>query len=236
MTLIGASVDGLADSEALLSGSAFHQLRQVLRSCGLNLQQLEALSPEGRKWQNILQIVQAAPMVDGEAEPDSEVEVLAHLEGALDVHQALEVRLVQHRLALMQCNLPLARETFENFARIMIHHIEVEEACVMPRYVDAEPDEGWARGAAPFIVDNEHNKVRAWVQDIRESLARIEASGLDAPERAVHCLQLLDRQKVLHGLLEHHDLRERAFVYPRLEAVLPPADKSEIVERLLSWP
>lgn len=236
LTLLGVSMDRVANSSELLSGSAFHQMRQVLKASDIPLELLEATSSEGRKWQNILQVVEAAPMVDGEAEPDPEVEILAHLEGALDVHQGLEVRLVQHRLALMQCDLPLARSTWEDFAAIMVHHIAVEDACVMPRYIDAVPEDGWPRGAAPFIVDNEHNKIRTWVADIRQALARIEAAGFDAPERAVHCLQLLDRQKVLHGLLEHHDLRERAFVYPHLETVLTPTDKTEIVQRLLSWP
>lgn len=220
---------------ALGGGFAFHHTRQVLRRLGLSAEQLDPRTAEGRAWQAILRTMDEAPLMDGAGEPDAEAPMLSGLEGALDVHQALEVRLVQHRVALMQADLPLAMSTWRAFAQVMLHHIMVEDALVTSRYPGFAPPEGWARGAAPFIIDNEHQKIRKWVDEIGPWLARIEAAPVGGPERAVLCLELLDRQKVFHDLLEHHDLRERAFVYPRLEAVLADHEKAEIVGGLLAW-
>lgn len=219
----------------LSSGFSFHQLRQVLRQMGLAAAELRPTSTEGELWQAILQGLEHVALVDGVGEPDASAPVLTELEGALDAHQALEVALVDHRLALMQADLPRARSTWERFSTVMLHHIVVEDALVTPRYMGLEPAEGWPRGATPFIVDNEHNKIRTWVREIEDRLAAMQALGLKDPERAVHCLELLDRQKVFHDLLEHHDMRERAFIYPHLEVHLPSAEKAEIVTRLLTW-
>ncbi len=219
----------------LTSGFSFHQVRQVLREMGLAAASLRPTAGEGELWQAILHGMEGVALVDGVGEPDVAAPVLSELEAALDAHQALEVALVDHRLALMQADLPRARSTWDRFSSVMLHHIVVEDALVTPRYMGLEPAEGWQRGATPFIVDNEHNKIRTWVKEIDERLVAMHALPLEQPERAVHCLELLDRQKVFHDLLEHHDMRERAFIYPHLEAQLSKEDKAEIVTRLLTW-
>lgn len=228
-----APVVGPEGPVKVTSAFAFHQVRQILRALGRSAEDLSPRCQEGRAWQVVLQTIEQAPLLDGQGEPDAQLEVLGGLEGALDVHQALEVRLVRHRVALMQADLQAARRTWDAFSTVMLHHVVTEDALVSSRYEAARPEEGWPRGADPAIVANEHGKIRAKLAEFTEALSRIAAEPLEAPERAARCLELLDRQKVFADLLEHHDMRERAFVYPRLEATLSAPEKEEIVLGLL---
>lgn len=230
-----ADVSGPGGATDLVSKFAFHQLREALAVLGADLDDLTPTSGEGRAWQAILRALADAPRLEGMGEPDAELPVLEGLEGALDVHQAIEVALVTHRLAVMRVDLDAARRTWAEFTRIMLHHVIVEDTLVTPRYVVAEPAEGWERGAAPSILANEHGKIRSKLEEFSRALDELAGADLGHPERAARCLELLDRQKIFADLLEHHDLRERAFVYPRLEQILDPAQKAEIVAGLLAW-
>ncbi len=219
----------------LTSSFPFHQLRGVLTALDLRADRLTPSTAEGRAWQGILQALEDAPCIVGHGEPDLTLPMLPTLESALDVHQALEVQLVQHRLTLMQADLPAARRTWADFSRVMQKHLVVEDTLVSSQYVAHPPEGGYPRGGAPAIFDNEHAKIRAKLGDFRAQLEALDRRDLPGPERAAACLELLDRQKIFADLLEHHDLRERAFAYPRLEAVLSAAQKAEIVEGLLAW-
>jgi hypothetical protein len=204
----------------LASQFPLHQLRVVLRAAGVEADALTPVSPLGQRWQAILRSMEAAPMVVGAGDLDDTQAILPELEGALDLHQAMEVLLVAHRVALMDADLPRAAAALARFSAAMLAHVAVEEREVMPRYVALRPTAGWARGADPEIVANEHDKIRRRLPELAAALAEVEAAALPDPERKVACLELLDREKVFADLLEHHDLRERTHVYPHLQRAL----------------
>lgn len=177
------------------------------------------------------------PLVPGDGDGDAPVEgALRALEPLVDLHQALEVLLLRHRLALMDGDIPRALRVFRRFAMCMRRHIEDERELVLPVYQAAAPAEGHERGAAPAIFENEHRK-------IQEHLVRLEAATEallpGAPEAEdpemlrARCLQLLDREKLFADLIEHHDLRERAYLYPALEGMLTEHEKLDLLERMV---
>ena len=49
-------------------------------------------------------------------------------------------------------------------------------------------------------------------------------------------LELLDLQATFKNLLLHHDLRERAALYPRLATMLTPQDEAAVLVRLRVQP
>lgn len=209
----------------------FHRLRDAVR--GLDLDAEAPATPRGRCWWQILRSLEAAPPVAGAGRLPDDAPDLGGLEDALDVHQALEVRLVEHRLALMAADLDTAARTLAAFSRVMRHHLAVEEAWVTPRYVASAPEAGWPRGADPRIVDNEHGKIRARLDELAAHVEALRAAGLPDGRRHVACMELLDREKVFHDLLEHHDLRERTMIYPHLAGVTDDAVQERIVLELL---
>ena len=212
----------------------FHQVRQILHTLGRSPSTLTCTDAEGEAWRNILLRLDGAPRLDGEGDFDDQAPPLDGLESALDAHQALEVVLASHRISLMRTDLTAARHHWTTFANLLRHHLAIEDERVMPRYEALAPVEGWARGAAPEVVDREHDKIRNRLMTLERALDDL----IDRPgdETQLACLALLDRQKVFQDLLEHHDLRERRSIYPHLERHLSASEKAALVADLLAWP
>ena len=210
-----------------------HQVRQLMDRMAMPVDTLEPTDDEGHRWKAILLSLADVPTIDGEGDFDEQTPVLASLESALDLHQALELLLVEHRLALMSADIRRAAARWARFSTALRAHLAVEDRLVGPAYADHAPDSGWPRGGAPDIVDNEHRKIRSKLDRLDADLRTLADGGLRSADLRVRCLALLDRQKVLHDILEHHDMRERSFVYPRLEAVLHEDAKRAIVFALL---
>lgn len=180
-----------------------------------------------------------APLVRPEAgEDEAPGAELAVLEPLVDLHQAMDVWLLRHRLALMEADLPKALPLMRRFVFCMERHIQDETDWVLPHYAGAAPLEGFERGSAPELFTREHEKILELLRGTLgalEALA-VEAAGLEREELRVQCLHLLDREKVLQDLLEHHDLRERRFLYPALERLLSEHEKLDLVERMVGLP
>lgn len=233
----GATVTATLDGRplAITSRFPFHQIRQLMAAIDRPPSQLLPADEEGQAWKRVLTELADAPLIDGEGDIDRSVPPLAGLESALDVHQALETSFVGHRLALMQVDLPSALRTWRRFSRLLMSHLTTEDEMVAPRYRSSEPPAGWPRGGAPDIIDGEHNKIIARLDALTRALEEIADADRPLRERSAACLALLDRQRLLVNLLEHHDLRERQMVYPHLESVLDDREKAAIVRALLDW-
>jgi uncharacterized protein with PIN domain len=153
------------------------------------------------------------------------------LEPLLDVHQAFDVAFLEHRVALMRGDLPSARQKFARFKAWLMKHLEDENTWVLPLY--ARSSSGFERSAGPDVFLGEHEKIQAHVNRIGRTLEALSDGARDPERRSVECLRLLDREKVLADLLEHHDLRERQFLYPALERLLSAEEKAALIERVM---
>jgi uncharacterized protein with PIN domain len=175
--------------------------------------------------------LQDAPLVPGGGvdEPGDEGQ-LRTLEPLVDLHQAFDVLFLRHRLALMDAEIQRALQLFRRFAMCMRRHIEDEKDLVLPVYAGSAPKEGYERGSAPEIFENEHRKILEHLESIEHAVEELGRETGDLLR--ARCLQLLDREKVFGDLLEHHDLRERTFLYPALERMLTEVEKLDLLERM----
>ncbi len=182
-----------------------------------------------KAMRDTIEALRDVPLVAGDEDAvDAGLDVLEPL---VDLHQALDVGWVQHRLALMNGDVPRAQRTLRRFFAAMQRHIDDETTLVMPLYRAHRPAEGWERGAAPELIDTEHQRITEHLLNLDTQLEKI-AMEKEAGARALACLALLDREKILGDLLEHHDLRERTFIYPALERWLTRDEKLDLVERM----
>ncbi|MCC7382467.1 MAG: Mut7-C RNAse domain-containing protein [Deltaproteobacteria bacterium] len=190
----------------------------------------------------LIDALEGAPLVlseEDEPATSGEGEVYV-LEPLVDLHQALEVQLLEHRLALMRSDLPVALKDFRRFSIWLRRHIQDEVQFVLPIYADLEPESGFPRGAAPAIFDHDHEKLLEHLDKNEAALESLKSEQLEGDALRVACLRILDRQKTLVDLGEHHDRRERTYLYPTLERALSERVKLELVEQLvgpapLSW-
>lgn len=155
------------------------------------------------------------------------------LEPLVDLHQALEVMFLRHRLALMDGDPARALRVFRRFAICMRRHVDDEQDLVFPVYSGSAPKEGYERGAAPELFENEHRKILEHLEQIERAIEALVAANESGEQLRARCLQLLDREKVFGDLLEHHDLRERTFLYPALERMLADDEKTDLLERMV---
>jgi len=142
------------------------------------------------------------------------------------VHAALNERLISHRLRVMDRDAAGAQRTWDQFAALLEQHIADEEEHVLPHWVERCAEVPAERGGAPDIVERDHDKLKAHLREIGSLVGQLDPTA--RPERF---LELLDREKIVADLLEHHDLRER-LVYPPLETELAPRVASDIARRL----
>lgn len=145
------------------------------------------------------------------------------------VHAAIAAALERHRLDAMRCDLTAATRSWTAFASLLQRHIEDEDELVRPIYEAACAIEPPARGASIDIVDREHDKLRRHLEEIGAQLAALRSASTPSG-----FLALLDRQKVLADLLEHHDLRETDLVYPRVDATASAEVTRRVHARLVA--
>ena len=88
-------------------------------------------------------------------------------------------------------------------------------------------------GAAPEIFDHDHQKILEHLDLIEAAISDIKRAELSDEELRVRCLHQLDREKIFVDLCEHHDRRERLYLYPRLEQVLGDSAKADLLERMV---
>jgi uncharacterized protein with PIN domain len=174
-----------------------------------------------------------APLLGVLDDDDEIASDVRHLEPLVDLHQALEVLFVQHRVALMRGDLPAAERSFGAFAAWMRRHVRDENELVLPIYAAHPPAEGWERGAAPAIFEHDHQKILEHLDLIEAATRALGREALAGDDLRVRCLLQLDREKIFVDLCEHHDHRERRYLYPALERILDERAKVELLERMV---
>lgn len=183
----------------------------------------------------MIDALEDAPLVPGDGIDEAPADVpMRSLEPLVDLHQALEVLFLRHRLALMDADPARALRVFRRFAMCMRRHIDDEQDLVLPVYASSSPKEGYERGAAPELFESEHKKILEHLERIEHAIATlVSEAGADRELLRARCLLLLDREKMLGDLLEHHDQRERTFLYPALERMLAEEEKIDLLERMV---
>ena len=182
---------------------------------------------------SLIHALEGAPLVRGDGDEQSHEGELTSLEPLLDLHQALEVLLLEHRVALMRSDIHVAMRAFRRFSVWMRRHVQDENELVLPVYAAKPPLDGYPRGAAPDIFHAEHDKILEHLSRCERSLDALKRRGLEDDALRVECLGLIDREKIFVDLCEHHDRRERAYLYPHLERILDEREKQELLERMV---
>jgi regulator of cell morphogenesis and NO signaling len=96
-------------------------------------------------------------------------------------------------------------------------HIRIEEEILFPLF------ESQVRLSGPTAVMRmEHRKIEGWLDELEDSLA-----ALSRPQASTAMAELVQ-------VLEEHDRKEEAIVYPRIDEVLSPGERRELVARLMN--
>jgi len=144
----------------------------------------------------------------------------------MEVHASLHESFAVHRDLVVLRDFPRALEALDRFEQDLRVHMDQEEKVILPLY---EERIGHVRGGDPQFFYLEHRNILRNLDRARESLRRlIRESKSGAREAHV----FLEEESLLYQLLEHHDLREKNVLYPRLSDALSPSEREDVLARL----
>jgi hemerythrin-like domain-containing protein len=142
----------------------------------------------------------------------------------MDVHAELHELFAVHRDYVVGLEFGRALEALERFEAELRRHMAVEEQHILPLY---ERRVGHVLGGDPQFFYLEHKNILRNIDSAKEELRRLAADP-QAGRRQAH--EFIDKEGILRHLLEHHDLRERNVLYPKLDEVLSAEERATLLE------
>lgn len=124
-------------------------------------------------------------------------------------HRVLGEKLERHLEALVGMEFAVALADLEEFARDLHRHIRREELELLPVYAALD---GIPRQGRPEFFIQEHRKIEDLLAGMLASMRALTAG----PRARQGVLDLLERGFRLRSLLEHHERREEATLFPCL--------------------
>ncbi len=144
-------------------------------------------------------------------QPDSLLALVAFF------HREIDDTLLLHQEALLLADHALASEAFALVQAQLRAHIEVEDRLLLPLAPRVR------ERFAPGVYAAEHGKILDLLDGIARRLAALEI----ADRRAV--IALLDHERVLKNVVEHHESREEQGLLPGLDACLAPPEHAALL-------
>jgi hemerythrin-like domain-containing protein len=145
--------------------------------------------------------------------------------GLQEVHEQLDELFLNHQIALVRFDLEKAVELLSRFQAEIRKHIRYEEEVLLPIYGKRGGDD-LEGGRVDFYL-REHQKILALLDELTSDLRELALSDNDESARLV--LEFLEKEHPLKTLIDHHDRREHAFLYPYLDKVTTPEEKQAML-------
>jgi hypothetical protein len=139
-------------------------------------------------------------------------------------HQKMEGLLSSHQVHLVERRMVAARSAWGEFATVLLAHLEAEDALVLPEYQARVTPE---RGGDAEIFRREHRRLQRFAREVSAWLQAWE----DLPWPTSEVIYLVERQKTLKELLEHHDQREDQHLYAGLEKAMTTTEQQDLLKR-----
>jgi iron-sulfur cluster repair protein YtfE (RIC family) len=157
----------------------------------------------------------------------------APLSSLLDAHTELDEVFALHQEALLMRNPAGARVQLKRFRALLVPHMQMEDALLLPLYHARAPK---IPGGGLALFSAEHTKIIKTLGELEERMEHLVLTATaDLPDRACRPLlkgliAMLDREYLFKDLLAHHDAREKNVLYPQLDALTTEEERAAL------WP
>ena len=147
-------------------------------------------------------------------------------------HLALQELFARHQEALLQGHFDIADEWLQHFAYCQKAHMQIEEAYLFPEFAKIEHKSKWDVS----LYVKEHAKIKILFQNIVNDLNWLSEQELNESQRRRNIIALLDKEKTLKGLNQHHEEREEEAMLIELDAQLDARQLKELqVDIKMTW-
>lgn len=140
-----------------------------------------------------------------------------------ELHEQYFMVFLRHQIMLMQKQTDKAAVLLEGLRSTMVKHMNDEEKYLLPVYT--EKVNPIPAGGAPEFYLNEHvllkRKLDIFCKELKKWAGR--------PLPGIDLVNLFDQHIHFKDLLDHHDARERIFLYRILDEKLSRSEREEIL-------
>ncbi len=131
-------------------------------------------------------------------------------------HLDLRELFARHQEALLQAGFDEASYWLDHFISTQRSHMQIEENYLFPMFAKLEHQSKWDVS----LYEKEHKKINKLMQDTKQDLQWLIEQELADSDLRRNIIALLDKQKTLKGLNEHHEEREEDAMLKELEQQL----------------
>ena len=126
-------------------------------------------------------------------------------------HQEMDELFLQHQEALLEQDWVKAQVRYAAFHTLLLSHIALEDSVLVPLHQQLTKPQ-WRT----LVYTAEHDKVREIAQIMADRIAAPKPE--DKQQRLRWIIKLIDDERSLKNLLEHHNEREEKGMLPELAA------------------
>lgn len=151
------------------------------------------------------------------------------------IHQQhLELRelFARHQEALLQAQFEEARTWLVNFHACQKVHMQIEEKYLFPEFAKIKRASRWDVS----LYEKEHDKINQLYNNVLIDLDWLSEQKLSDSQLRRNIIALLEKEKTLKGLNEHHEEREEDALLKELDEQLEPRQLKELkLDIKLTW-
>ena len=145
------------------------------------------------------------------------------------VHEWLDGLFLTHQTALLSLDLSEARRCLDFYEANLLLHIKDEEELLIPTYGARASD---IPGGAVEFFTGEHKKILGFIAEFHKMLKPLRSQKKLQLKHGI--IQLLDREAMYKGLLQHHHAREHNVLYPWLDWLTTEVEREKLLEQCSS--
>ena len=145
------------------------------------------------------------------------------------VHEWLDGLFLAHQTALLSLDLSEARRCLDFYEANLLMHIKDEEELLIPTYGARASD---IPGGAVEFFTGEHKKILGFIAEFHKMLKPLRSQKKLQLKHGI--IQLLDREAMYKGLLQHHHAREHNVLYPWLDWLTTEVEREKLLEQCSS--
>ncbi|MBL4607180.1 MAG: hypothetical protein JKY01_05050 [Pseudomonadales bacterium] len=140
-------------------------------------------------------------------------------------HQWLEHLLLCQQEALIEQRFELANQILSHHQALLFAHIQLENSLLLPLHEKVSKPR-WASS----LYQLEHDKILTLLSRAQEKLFAAQQDSKRSQRRLA--IELLDYQRTLKGVLDHHEQREEQGLIPELLSIISPAEENVLAKQL----
>jgi len=148
--------------------------------------------------------------------------------------QHLELRelFARHQEALLQGEFVDAKRWLDYFRTCQKAHMKIEETYLFPEFAKIKRTSRWDAS----LYEKEHDKINQLYNKVVKDLDWLSEQKLGESELRRNIIALLDKEKTLKGLNEHHEEREEDALLKELDEQLQQRQLKELkLDIKLTW-